>query len=40
LALIEAGAKYALKLVDRRLADLVRARPSWQRAYELEGLTE
>ncbi len=24
----------------RRLADLVRARPSWQRVYELEGLTE
>jgi glutathione S-transferase len=24
----------------RRLADLVRARPSWRRMYELEGLTE
>ena len=24
----------------RRLADLVRARPSWRRLYELEGLTE
>jgi len=24
----------------RRLADLVRARPSWKRLYEVEGLTE
>jgi glutathione S-transferase len=24
----------------RKLADLVRARPSWQRLYEIEGLTE
>ena len=24
----------------RQLADLVRARPSWQRLYEVEGLTE
>jgi glutathione S-transferase len=24
----------------RRLADLVRARPSWRRMYEVEGLTE
>ena len=24
----------------RRLADLVRARPSWKRVYALEGLTE
>jgi glutathione S-transferase len=24
----------------RRLADLVRARPSWARLYEIEGLTE
>jgi glutathione S-transferase len=24
----------------RRLADLVRARPSWTKLYEIEGLTE
>jgi hypothetical protein len=24
----------------RRLADLVRGRPSWARLYEIEGLTE